>query len=464
MLRGRSWPCHVLLLALALTAWHANGSAARGRECAGACDAAISACIAQRVGAGVAAPPGKLARKTRRARRSCTRQVQKRCRRAGVTACALPPLAGTTSTSLPPETSSTSSTSTTTTSVPTTPTTSLPPAPAIDAATPLTGVVAGLVGLTVGLDGDLFIHSDFLSTTRITRLSPAGAPIDQSGPLGGLDATAFVGSRLATDPQTGLIVLLSPRGHVLLVHPDTLETSPLLDLGAMLAGGTVSGAWDAWAQVPVDFALGTPSFGDVALRRRSESLLDLFVSATTGAAGGFHFVLRVRLDLIAERVDLYVSAVTLTVADAASSVDVPAGVAVNAAGRVVTTLRFPVESGVGSTDGLVVFSADFPEDQSPPPQFVRREATDGIIGMYSTGMAADAFGDFWIATGVNGADFCGTGGSGSLVFVGRDVAPVACYTSGQRLARAYDTAVSPDGTSVYMTFENRVVRFDVRRP
>lgn len=209
--------------------------------------------------------------------------------------------------------------------------------------------------------------------------------------------------------------------------------------------------------------LGIPKYGDITARWAGETQLDLFLTATTGASGGFPFVMRVRIDLQGGSVTPQV--IVTSQGTTAGAVNLPPGITVNAAGLVLTTLPFPIPvDGGGFADSLVTFGADFPENANGTPQFILRDPNTqtGIIDLASSGMTVDESGNFYIATGVVGSSICGPNGSGALVFINRELSELDCVPVGG-LIRSADVAVSPIDNVIYMTIADAngsVLRFD----
>lgn len=149
----------------------------------------------------------------------------------------------------------------------------------------------------------------------------------------------------------------------------------------------------------------------------------------------------------------------------AGNVNQPRGIAVNAAGWVLTGFPFQVGS-FGFADSIVAFRTSFPETRTAAvaPRFVLRtnRTRSGLHDLASFGMATDTAGNFYVASGVVGSSLCGTGGSSALVVINR--VPTRpnprCIVLPAILARSSDVAVSPVGNIPYMTVGNQVVRFN----
>lgn len=304
-------------------------------------------------------------------------------------------------------------------------------------------------GIAADSAGNIYVHSDAVSTTHVTKFTPQGTPVARVS-LGGINASEFVGSRLTRIPGTDRILLLSPQGIILYFNRE-LQGEVLYDLRP-LAGQVAHDVFDVLTQNFRRLVLGVPQYGDIAARWTEGNLLEVLVSATTGAAGGFPLIVRIRFDLqnrVAEPKVVLTSQGTT-----AGSVNIAPGLAVNAEGAALTTLPFPTD--LGFADGLVSFRTDFPENRSQLPRFILRDFA-------SFGMTVDELGNFYIASGVVGSSHCGIAASGALVFIDRQTIQPICLPIALPLGRSADVAVSPIDNSVYMTMSELnggVLRFD----
>ena len=297
-------------------------------------------------------------------------------------------------------------------------------------------------GIATDADGNVFIHSDAVTTTVLTKFAPDGVILGQIS-LGGIDVTEFVGSRLDTDPTRNLILLLSPQGRILWIDPGTLQGGDFIDLRPF-ANQAFPDVYDILRQEFRPLHLGFPIYGDIAVGQSNPAQMDLFVTGLTGAAGGFPFIMRLQVDFQAQQFTLRV--ITTSQGTTAGNVNRPPGIAVNVDNVVLTTLPFP--TGGGFAEGLVGFHAYFPENPNHPDGFPRFLFNTDLA---SAGMSTDGQGNFYIATGVVGASACGAGGSGAFVFIPRDLTTFFCTTFQATLLRSEDIAISPTDNAVYMT-------------
>ncbi len=300
-------------------------------------------------------------------------------------------------------------------------------------------------GITIDADGNVFVHSDAVATTVVTKFAPNGTALGQIT-LGGIDITEFVGSRLDTDPTRNLILLLSPQGRILWIDPSTLQVGDFIDL-RLFANQVFPDVYDILRQEFRPFNLGFPIYGDIAVGRSNTVQMDLFVTGLTAQAGGFPFIMRLQVDFQANQFTLRVMATSQ--GTTAGNVNRPPGIAVNLDDVVLTTLPFP--TGGGFVNGLAGFNAYFPENQTGLPQFLSNS------DFSSAGMSTDGQGNFYIATGVVGTSLCGASGSGALVFIPRSLDTFFCTTFQATLVRSEDVAIDPTNHLVYATFLEGVV-------
>ncbi len=150
-------------------------------------------------------------------------------------------------------------------------------------------------GITTDADGNVFVHSDALTTTALTQFAPDSTRL-RSIALGGINVSEFVGSRLATDPTRNIILLLSPQGRILRIDPATLQVVDFFDL-RLFANLVFPNVYDILRRAFRPLPLGFPRYGDIAVGRSNTVQLELFVTGITGAAGGFPFIMRLRVNI-----------------------------------------------------------------------------------------------------------------------------------------------------------------------
>jgi hypothetical protein len=320
------------------------------------------------------------------------------------------------------------------------------------AATPSTFVNATrALGVATNPAGEVYVSYDHPSgaTTFRSRLSAAAQELATVS-VGG--ATVGELSHMDLDPATGVVWDLSNTGTVRQLDPATLQLlTPEFSLRQIPIDTT--NTFDALNGDQRNMtAFVTPAFasyGDIAIARSvANRRLDMFASGKT--SGNVKFV--VRLTWID---NAYQGARAIIATSAISPTDtaVP-GVAVNAAGTVMTTMANKKGSLVGTefVPRAWIFSSAWPEGGTAP-----RLAFDGL-DLSTTGMTTDASGMFY-AVGPIGTSACGQNASGAIVMLLSDGRPYACQPNAL-LAAVSDIAVAPGANVAYTTAANAVVRWD----
>jgi hypothetical protein len=313
------------------------------------------------------------------------------------------------------------------------------------------------VGVEADRAGNVYVDSDATFTTVLTKFTAAGSPVAQAS-IGGITVGNL--GHIARIPNSDFMVLLTSQGQIVLFTTD-VKPSLLLDLSPL--NFTTTTALDVTANAPRSFTLGLPSWGDITAVSPQPNLIYLYLTATTGASGGFPFVLRLAFDLTANSVTPTV--VATSSGTTAGNANQPRGIAVNSLGWVLTGFPFAVPNA-GFADSLVAFTTSFPEvsNAATRPRFIlpNPNTSGGLYDMASNGMSTDAVGNFYIATGAVGSSICGRNGSGALVLVsGVPARPnLRCVNLPAILASSIDVAVSPVNNIPYMTVQDQVVRLD----
>ncbi len=336
------------------------------------------------------------------------------------------------------------------------------------------------LGLATDQDGNVFVHSDATFTTLLTKYNADGMPLGQIQ-LGGITVDQFGGSRLVRDPITGNILLLTTHGVLYFIDRNTGQGGVLVDL-SRLAFSTYDKVFDVLLRGYRPFGIGNPDYGDFTALRRSDTLMDLFIFATTGASGGFPFVMRVRVDY--QQLPAYSADVILTSqGTTAGNVNQPEGIAVNAAGTVLTALPFPVRRQSppddigGFANGLVAFGADFSNTANCPadpscPRWIFTYPDGQPVDFDNAGMTTDAAGNFYIASGIVGSSVCGLAAGDALVVFpsNLDASQGKCLPVQFPIGHNSDVAVAPSVSSeniVYMTIHNSsggILKFLITSP
>lgn len=311
-------------------------------------------------------------------------------------------------------------------------------------------------GVETDRAGNIYVDSDGLSTTYLNKYSTSGKLLARKS-IGGMTVGNL--GHIARIPGSDNMLLLTQRGSIYAFGP-TLNVTKFYDLSS-LAYKVAYNVYDVNLGFNGSLVLGAPDWGDITAFWASPSLLYIYVSATTNAAGGFPFVLRLAVDYSKQTTSWRV--VVKSSGTAAGNVNVARGISVNAAGWVLT--GFPYPGPGGFFDSLVAFRTTFPQvtNSTTVPRFVlktTRTAT-GYWDMASMGMTTDNAGNFYVATGVVGSSLCGFYGSGALVLINKNptIPNPRCFTLSALLSRSRDVAVSPVTNHVYMAVDDRVVKF-----
>lgn len=298
-------------------------------------------------------------------------------------------------------------------------------------------------GVTTDAAGNLFVHHDTGFGFTVKKFKPDGTLV-WSVPIGGFFDTGFAG-RLVTDPGTGMILDLLTTGIIIQIDPTSGQVKTLLDLRP--TPPDARRVWDvalgSYRDFSGDIVPSHLSYGDIAVLRRGGQL-DLFI---TGVALNTAFVMRARV--LADGTAVPPKALVASWATTAGTVNQPRGVAVGATGTVLTSL--PIGGAAGAYDVAVAFAADL-EQASAAPRILLDKSD-----LTSFGMATDAAGNFYVATGPVGTSLCGAGGSGALVILPPTLDSFRCGTFDRIIADSRDVAVNPAGDRAYVA----VMKFDV---
>lgn len=312
------------------------------------------------------------------------------------------------------------------------------------------------IGLATDSAGNLIVQSDRVWSLLLTKFAPTGAILGQV-PVGNIDPSSFSG-HMARIPNTNYMLLMSANGIMYSIDPKNLRTGEFLDL-TWVYYKTASHVYDPLLGTFASLSLGAPTWGDIAMTWENAHLLYIYVSATTGAAGGFPFVLRLGIDFNTNRYQATVVAATTT-ATTAGSLNQPRGIAVNKDGWVLT--GFP---GPTLVDSLVAFHTSFPEKTSSGnlfPHFILPNARtgSGLQDLASVGMTSDTAGNFYVATGPVGTTLCGLRASSAIVTISRNPAAPnpRCLFAPGGLWGQYDLTLSPDDATIYFEVNNYIVR------
>jgi hypothetical protein len=291
-------------------------------------------------------------------------------------------------------------------------------------------------GVAIAGDGSLFVTYDGVGDVRVAKLTPAGQLVNEVR-FGNLGSTGQIG-HLAIDPATGVVFDLLTNGTIKLFDPQTLQSIDFLDLRqlAIDRGAVFDVSQGGPRDMSGSIVPSLSTYGDVALLRRGAQL-DLL--ATGRSSSGVPFVARLRI----LNNNQLVSARAIAAASISNQFDnVVRGVAVNAAGTVLTTLPTPTVT-LDAPDRAYAFGVDYPE---AGPGAAPRVVADGA-DLSSRGIDTDAAGNFYV-TGSLGSTRCGVNAAGSIAVVGPEGGFRVCHPFAL-VGRMEDVAVSPDASLAY---------------
>lgn len=286
----------------------------------------------------------------------------------------------------------------------------------------------GPIGVAVAADGSVFATYDGVGDVRLVKFNAQGQVVRQTA-FGNFASIGEVG-KLAIDPATGRVWDLFTTGEIRIFDPNTLGSVPLGTLRATPVdrASVFDVSQGRRRDMSGEILPELSTFGDIALRR-SGAQLDVF--ATGRSSSGVPYVLRARFNG-----DAFVGARAIAGASISSTDDNSArGVAVNAAGTVLTTLPTP-DIRLNVADRPYLFSSAFPEAGAAP-----RLALGGR-DMASRGMATDAAGNFYV-TGFIGSTLCARGQAGAIIVVSPSGANALCHPFSSTPVNMQDVAVGP---------------------
>ena len=298
--------------------------------------------------------------------------------------------------------------------------------------------------------GNVFVHrDDRLGRSFLTRFSPDGLVtaevlLDASG------SAEFAQSRLTVDPGSGDVLLLTQLGRIVRFRPDTLDSSEVVDL-SLADPSAVASVFDVGARTFTRLTLASPVYGGITARRRDAHTLEMFVTGADAGLAAYPFIVRVRVDLVTNAVELRVVA-TIQSSGLGPQLESRRGIGVGPTGTVVTALPLPPAPGIppfgagASGDALLSFGAGFPEDPAAAtPSFVPLGLGGGPLDLDARGISVDAAGDFYIATGAAGTAPCGPGDAGQVLLASARLDAIGCLALAGSVGATEDVAVSPSG-------------------
>ncbi|ETW95919.1 MAG: hypothetical protein ETSY1_28680 [Candidatus Entotheonella factor] len=341
-------------------------------------------------------------------------------------------------------------------------------------------------GTTIDSQGRVIVHSEAFRTTEVIQFNADGELLAQvSFGDGVFDKTRFIGSRFSYDPLLNLIIMLTPEGNLFQIHPDGLQVLPdVLSIPPEAIG--INDVYDINTGQLVSFGLSLDTvmrYGDLALFR-PELLPAQPKWVITGTAERLSepplpFVMELTIDslsgAIAAQLMLISSAASFTMAERTR------GVAVNEHGIGLTTLPITDPLNPDETREVAVAFSVYTASNMPDP-LPQPAILYNALDVTSDGMASDAAGHFYAASGDQGSSACDPHRSGALVVMPVDanglplglttpvdvvpaapaplgiLEPLACIpiaTTMDDIVSSRDIAVSPMDQSVIITINNQ---------
>jgi len=297
-------------------------------------------------------------------------------------------------------------------------------------------------GVTVDREGNVWVASYAGTSSLLTAYEPDGELLHEVF-FGDAVSAIGEGTALATDPDSGALVMLSDQGTIHAIDPATARIEPWLDLRSLRID--TSAVFDISSGVVSELGgLVIPSasfYGDLAIWRH-DGVMDLFVSGNSVA---IPFVLRVRLGdegIVSARV------LVASLASAAPNTNEPRGVAVTPDGAVLTVLPMLGAEDIGVLDHAIAFAGDLDERAGGSP---RRVLDDQPFT--SWGLAAGASGRFYAAIGSSSPIWCEA--VPAVVIIEPDLATTKCLPAGLDLFDTpRDVAVAPDEATTTMVMQD----------
>lgn len=321
-------------------------------------------------------------------------------------------------------------------------------------------------GVLTDASGYVYVTSDTNSGILVTKWDSLGRPVAHNL-IGNFFSVGEIG-HLVQDPGTGNILELSNTGNVYVMRPNLCGFGPGCQIvRAFNVGQLRTDTLHIWdVQIgKIHPSLGGmilpqfASYGDIALLRRG-SQLDVFIAGMSQAQA-FPFVMRVRLTPSG-----YDSKVLVASSTGSPNNQTARGIAVNSRGTVLTTLPvYLAGDHYGIPDRAISFSADFDYLHQSAPG-IRTPFIVSRSDLSSRGMATDAAGNFYVATGSIGSSQCGAYGSGALVVMTAALHFAGCNTFRATVVNSQDVAVSGNGRTAYETLANyaAVVKWVLQPP
>lgn len=257
-------------------------------------------------------------------------------------------------------------------------------------------------------------------------------------------------SYLATWPGSNIVLALRADGLIQKLNTGKGVVSNWLDLRKIsidtrkIYDIAKSKYWDFGGMIAPKYS----SYGDISLLKRNNTLDILATGLSQSQA--FPFIVRIRVNLKTNKYTAKVIAASS--ASTAGQTNGTRGISVNQYGLVATTLPYQFKHGsyYGIYDRLVGFSIDFPEKGKEKPSIKL-----GGRPFYSKGLATDAIGRFYVATGPIGVFNAGKMDSGALAILKPKLTGLLkVKTLNTVYGDSRDVVVNAKRTAVYMTVMN----------
>jgi hypothetical protein len=316
------------------------------------------------------------------------------------------------------------------------------------------------VGVAIDAQGNVVTTSDATFNTLVSKFSSSTGQLLGQIPFGTVYSIESLGY-LATD---GVSVLdLFSNGSLWAIDPASMQMAPLIHVGTIPTDTSSAYFPELGTTGPV--TLGIPTYGDIAVIHPGGGIdSEIYIAGLSGAARPF--ILRITVPTN-PALPLSAKVIMSTYLSTGGGPDqdglkLTRGIAINAQGTLLTTMPRVVGTGGHVNDvAYAVNVAYFRSGQGDPPRML----FDGAP-VTSRGMATDAAGNFYIATGIAGTLLCGPTASGPVVRLTAALEGIACgFINGFNVNNA-DVAVNPAGTQIYVTHVggDRVWRFNVTPP
>ncbi|MBD3351536.1 MAG: T9SS type A sorting domain-containing protein [Candidatus Lokiarchaeota archaeon] len=304
--------------------------------------------------------------------------------------------------------------------------------------------VATPTGVAVDEQGNVYVNSlSIFNDGGLYRFAPDGSLI-------GFLQFPHVDLRLTADYQENAIWAVEKKGEIYRFDLGSLQLKHFVSLKSLQPSTVL----DILTGNKFPLYMAGPLYGDIAVRHIDRNSFDFFITGKT-TSGGSPFVVRLRIQNQSIDATFMVTSFPsggLPVAPPPLDL-MPQGISVNSKGRVLTALPHNIRGG-RSPFYLATFSADFPETNTHPPEFISNFLNREV---FSTGMTtANLSGEFYIVTVANNFR-CGAGPA--VLSFPRDLSSSKCVVDLSSFGLGYvqpaDIAVGPNDRFLYVTLTDR---------